>query len=129
HHVRGRLVEIDRTFDFVQRSCLDGEQMHGPNLYSGNRTRDGLTVEPLLTDNDQTSLTAFVRPPCAIELMLQPRAHALYQEPHRLTVYLGKPFDAQDVVRGGGILYALQDHGRIVEPRHIDDERFEIVVV
>ncbi len=69
--------------------------------------RDSLAVEAPLADHHEAAGASLARPPWPVELMLDALADALDDQPHRLALHLGKAFDAQDVVRGGGSRYPL----------------------
>ena len=52
-----------------------------------------------MADHHETARARLVRPPGAVEVMLEARADALHQQAHRLAGDFDEAFYAQDIVR------------------------------
>ena len=94
----GRLAEIDRFDDVVERGCGRGQEMHGRKLVlTKKRVSDRGAIETFEADHHQPPFARFIRGPGSIVLMRDPRPDGLNQQAQRLVRHRSEAFDAQHV--------------------------------
>ncbi len=93
----GVLAEVARRAGVVETMKIAREEMHGASRLR-QQGDDGVAVQTLFADDDETARARLAGLPDAIEMMLDAPADALHEKAHGLSGDLDETFHAQDVM-------------------------------
>ena len=99
-----------------------------PSNRRSDRSPNGRFIHIVQADDDQAGAAHFAGSPGAVEILVDPGADALDQKAHRLSRYIGKALQPENVMRGNDRLQLFDETGWIGNRAQFDEETVEFVM-